>query len=54
MKVYWMLLVVLTCNSMMEDEYSGERPNELSGSWFPLKCLSGQRLCYEGDMEYGY
>lgn len=24
---------------------SGERPIEQSGSWFPLKCLSGQRDC---------
>jgi hypothetical protein len=31
-------------NSMTEDGYRGERPNEFSGSWFPPKCLSGQQF----------
>jgi len=34
---------VLMCNSLAEGGHRGERPNELSGSWFRPKCLAGQR-----------
>jgi len=34
---------VLMFNSLTGYGYRGERPNELSGSWFQSKCLAGQR-----------
>jgi len=43
-KFWWKILVVLMFNSLTRNGYRGERPNELSGSWFQSKCLSGQRL----------
>jgi len=42
-KFWWKILVILMFNSMTRNGYRGERPNELSGSWFQSKCLSGQR-----------
>lgn len=39
----WKTNAVLMFNSLAGYEYRGERPNELSGSWFQSKCLAGQR-----------
>ena len=39
-------------NSMAGHGHRGERPNELSGSWFPPKCLAGQRRACR-RMRYG-
>ena len=40
-KLWWRLVAVLTCKSLVELGYRGERLIEPSSSWFPPKFLSG-------------
>ena len=40
-KLWWRLVAVLTCKSMVESGYRGERLIEPSSSWFPPKFPSG-------------
>lgn len=41
-KLGWKPVAVVTCKSMVSVEHRGERPIELSSSWFRPKFLSGQ------------
>ena len=40
-KLWWKSVAVVTCKSMVSAEHRGERPIELSSSWFRSKFLSG-------------
>jgi len=40
-KLWWKLVAILTCKSIVKLGYRGERLIEPSSSWFPLKFLSG-------------
>ena len=40
-KLWWKLVAILTCKSIVKLEYRGERLIEPSSSWFPLKFPSG-------------
>ena len=40
-KLWWKSVAVVTCKSMVLAEHRGERPIELSSSWFRSKFLSG-------------
>ena len=40
-KPWWRSEAILTCKSIVRAEYRGERPIELSSSWFPPKFPSG-------------
>jgi len=40
-KSWWTFVAILTCKSFVRCGYSGERPIELSSSWFPPNFPSG-------------